>query len=151
MSMELYVFLNKADMPTPGQWQQAISKSGFDLRLDCDFDQFTFTGFLPCKLQDRTTGFEYYFSPKEDVATPGTYLAPITGPFDSVVSFVWGGDFNELTAVLMASAALADSCHSLLHLAVDDSSVKGTDALSYAHQELKQIEVYRKKASERRT
>ena len=145
--MELYVFLNKDDMLSPANWQQAISKSGFDLRLNCDFDQFTFTGFLPCKLQERTTGFEYYFSPKEDVAAPGTYLAPVTEPFDSVVSFVWGGNFNELTAVLMASAALADSCNSLLHLVGDDSSVKGTDALKYAHQELKQIELYRQKSS----
>jgi hypothetical protein len=121
-----------------------MENSGFDLRLDHDFDQFTFTGFLPCKLQQRITGFEYYFSPKEAVAAPDTYLAKPTADFDSVVSFVWGSDLNELTAVLMASAALASSCPSLLHVPEDDSSVPGTDALACARQQLQQMAAFRK-------
>ena len=79
MSMELYVFLNRSNMLSPAQWQSAMENSGFDLRLDHDFDQFTFTGFLPCKLQQRISCFEYYFSPKEAVAAPDTYLAKPTG------------------------------------------------------------------------
>jgi hypothetical protein len=144
MSMELYVFLNRSDMLSPAQWQQAIDSNSFDLQLDHDFNQFTFTGFLPCNLAHRCTGFEYYFSAKQDVAPPGTYLASPAAPFDSVVSFIFGGDFNELTAVLMASASLAHTCPSLLHLANDDSSVPGDQALSYARQQLQQIAPYRK-------
>ncbi|MES2390656.1 MAG: hypothetical protein V4555_03375 [Acidobacteriota bacterium] len=144
MSMELYVFLNRAHMLSPEQWQQAIDSNGFDLQLDHDFDQFTFIGFLPCNLAHRSTGFEYYFSSKEDVAPTGTYLAAPAAAFDSVVSFVWGGNFDEFTAVLMAAASLANSCPSLLHVAEDDSSVGGDQALAYARQELKQIAAFRK-------
>jgi hypothetical protein len=144
MSMELYVFLNKSDMPSPAQWQQLINQNGFDLSLDQDFDPFTSTGFRPCSLDERATGFEYYFSPKSEVAAPDTYLAPLTERFDSVVTFVWGGDFNELTAVLMASAALSHSCHSLIHIPEDDSSIPGEQAIGYAYQELKAIAAYRK-------
>ncbi len=144
MSMEIYVFLNKSDMPSPPDWQQAIVESGFSLQLDMDFDQFTFTGFLPCNLDNRSTGFEYYFSPKTDVAAPDTYLAPLTTAFDSVVTFAWGGSTEELVAVLMASASLANLTPSLLHVPEEDSSLPQSQALPYARQQLAQIAAYRK-------
>jgi hypothetical protein len=144
MSMEIYVFLNKSDMPSPPDWQRAIVESGFNLQLDLDFDQFTFTGFLPCNLDDRATGFEYYFSPKSDVAAPDTYLAPLAVAFDSVVTFVWGGGTEELVAVIMASASLASSVSSLLHVPEEDSSLPQAHALPYARQQLAQIAAYRK-------
>lgn len=136
MSMELYVFLNKCDMPIPEAWQQSINAASFDLRVDTDFDPFHFTGFLPCELRDRSTGFEYYFSPSIEVAPPETYLAPMTSNFDSVVTFIWGGDLQETVAVMMAAGALAASVDSLLHFADDDSSVRSAQALPYARQQI---------------
>jgi hypothetical protein len=144
MSSELYVFLNKSEMPSPALWQEAIKASGFDLQLDLDFDQFTFTGFLPCVLDERSSGFEYYFSPKTDVAAPDTYLAPPTAAFDSVVSFISGSGLEELSTVLIAASTLASTCHSLLHVPEDDSTITGIHALSYARQQLNQIAAYRK-------
>ncbi len=142
--MELYVFLNKSDIP---KWQEAIEACGFGLKLDMDFDPFTFTGFLPSQLDEQITGFEYYFSPKQNIAAPDTYLVPLVETYDSVVSFIWGGNFNELAAVLIAASSLSNSCASLMHLPDDQSSIKGPDALSYARQQLAEIEKYRKKNS----
>ena len=136
MSQELYVFLNKSEMLTPHDWQQHITRNGFETSIDTDFDPFSFTGFLPCHMDGRTTGFEYYFSPKADVAPPETYLAKPTEAFDSVVSFIWRGDLRELMAVLAAATSLANACPSLLHDPYDDSSVNGTDALAYARQQI---------------
>ena len=131
-------------MPTPEQWQQAIAKNGFELRLDHGFDPFVFTGFLPCSLSGNVTGFEYYFSVKEDIAGPETYLAAATAQFDSVVSFVWGGNFREAAAVMMAAGSLADSCPSLMHDPQDDSSINNEDALGYARQQLATIQSFLK-------
>jgi hypothetical protein len=144
MSQEFYVFLKRSDMPTPEQWQQAITKSGFELQLDHDFDPFVFTGFLPCKLSGNVTGFEYYFSAKGDIAGPETYLAASTTPFDSVVTFVWGGNLTEMAAVMMAAGSLADSCPSLMHDPQDDSSINNEDALGYARQQLAAIQSFLK-------
>ncbi len=144
MSMELYVFLNRSEMLTPELWQQAITKCGFELQLDHDFDPFIFTGFLPCRLSERVTGFEYYFSGKEDIAGPETYLAASTAALDSVVTFVWGGNFTEMAAVMMAAGALADSTISLLHSPEADSSVPGRDALGYAREQLAAIQTFLK-------
>ena len=144
MSMELYVFLNRSEMLSPASWQQAIKSNSFDLQLDQDFDPFTFTGFLPCTFAHRSSGFEYYFQPKEAVAPAGTYLAPPAAAFDSVITFISSSSFDELASILIAASSLAATCPSLLHIAEDDSSVPGTQALAYARQELNQIAAFRK-------
>ena len=51
---------------------------------------------------------------------------------------------DELAAVLMASAALSNSCASVIHFPDDDSTVKNSEALSYARQQLQEIARYRK-------
>jgi hypothetical protein len=140
--MELHVFLNRSDMPTPEAWQSIIRECKFDLEIDQDFDVFTFTGFLPCVVRSRAAGFEYYFEPKESVAADETYLAPLTTTLDSVVTFRWGGDLLETAAVMAAAGALASSRASLLYSPEDDSTVPGTQALGYAREQLKQIETY---------
>ena len=58
--------------------QQVITKRGFELQLDHDFDPFTFTGFLPCRLSERVTGFEYYFSGEEAHCGTGNISAAST-------------------------------------------------------------------------
>lgn len=143
MSTELYVFLNRSEMPSPAAWQEAINTCKLDLEIDQDFDVYTFTGFLPCIVGPRSTGFEYYFSPKEEIAASDTYLAPLSKMFDSVVTFRWAGDILERAAVMSAAGALSSSRSSLLYFAEDDSVVPGSQASGYAREQLAQIETYR--------
>ncbi|SEG65710.1 hypothetical protein SAMN05421819_4060 [Bryocella elongata] len=134
--MEIYVFLERSAMPTPAQWQTAITAAGFAVSLDTDFDPFTFTGFLPCQLNGHASGFEYYLHPKDQIAEEFTYLAPRVKPFDSVVTFVWGSSMEEMACVIMAASALAASTPSLLYAPEDDSAVEGASALGYAKEQL---------------
>lgn len=138
MSMELYLFLNKSAMPEPVSWQQSITDAGFPLRIDTDFAPQSFVGFLPCVLEDRQTGFEYYLHPREDIADDLTYLTPQIRSFDSVIVFVWGGDLREMFAVMMAAGALGNLVPSVLYFPEDDSIVPGEDALPYARQQISQ-------------
>lgn len=144
MSAELYLFLERAAMPTPEAWQQAITEAGFALTLDTDFDPYTFTGFLPCQFQGHTSGFEYYLHPKQEIADHFTYLAPRVKPFDSVVMLVWGSSIEEMACAVMAAAALAASTPSLLYSPEDDSAVEGARALGYAREQLRAAEPYLK-------
>ncbi|HEY4357528.1 MAG TPA: hypothetical protein VGN16_17380 [Acidobacteriaceae bacterium] len=143
--MELYVFLNRSEMPSPEAWQEIINDCKFDLEIDRDFDVFSFTGLLPCIVGPRSTGFEYYFAPKEEVAGSSTYLAPLTKAFDSVVIFRWEGDLLELAAVMSAAGSLASSRASLLYFPDDDSTVLQSQALGYAREQLKQMDGYLKR------
>ena len=143
--MELHVFLNRAEMPSPEAWQEIINDCQFDLEIDQDFDVFSFTGFLPCIVGPRSTGFEYYFETKEEVAGSSTYLAPLAKAFDSVVTFRWGGDLLELAAVMSAAGALASSRASLLYFPDDDSTIQSSQALGYAREQLAQIDGYLKR------
>ena len=68
MSVSLEVLLMRETLPTRDAWQQAILAEGIDLRLD-DFDTSSHTGSLPCKLNGRDCGFEYYFGQAEPFAT----------------------------------------------------------------------------------
>jgi hypothetical protein len=144
MPAEIYVFLNRAAMPTPDQWQRTITEAGFALGLDTDFEPFTFTGFLPCELRGRATGFEYFFLPKQQIAEEFTYLAPRVTPFDSVVMLVWGGSLEEMACAVMAAGALAAGTPSLLYAPEEDSTVEGANAIGYAREQVRAAEPYLK-------
>jgi hypothetical protein len=142
MSMELYLFLNRADLPSPEVWQQRITQSGFRLQLDTDFDPVTFTGFLPCMLEGQQLGFEYYFVAKDSIAPSDTYLAPVAQPFDSIITLVWGGSLREMAAVMMAAGALSAALPSCIYMPEDDSTIAGEQALSYAREQIADVERY---------
>lgn len=144
MSAEIYVFLERANMPSPQQWQQTIAAAGFPLTLDTDFDPFTFTGFLPCQWSGHAAGFEYYFHPRQQIAEEFTYLAPRVTPFDSVVMLVWGGSLEEMACAVTAAAALAPTTPSLLYAPEDDSAVPGANAIGYAQEQLRAAAPYLK-------
>jgi hypothetical protein len=144
MSAEIYVFLARSAMPAPDQWQQAIASAGFPLKLDTDFDPFTFTGFLPCDLRGHASGFEYFFLPKEQIAEEFTYLAPRVKAFDSVVMLVWGSSLEEMACAVMAAATLAAATPALLYAPEDDSAVDSANALGYAKEQLRAAEPYLK-------
>ena len=66
MSCDLNVFIEKSKLPTKDMWLKEINDCGFNLEFNCDFDPDTLQGFLPCKLEGKDVGFEYYNDILED-------------------------------------------------------------------------------------
>lgn len=60
MSQDFNVYLSSKSLPSPFEWQAEIAKVNKSLIMDTDFDLLTFSGFLPCQLDNEITGFEYY-------------------------------------------------------------------------------------------
>jgi hypothetical protein len=113
VSIDLIVYLRRAAMPTPEQWQQAIRAAGFPVDLDTDFEVDTFTGFLPCKFRGADTGFEYF---SEEVKEQDRVEAGLPPGTDFAVTLVTHSDLGEFATSLLAAGAL---CHASSGLLVD--------------------------------
>ncbi|MBG3012900.1 hypothetical protein [Proteus faecis] len=60
MSQDFNIYLSSKSLPSPFEWQAEIAKVNKSLIMDTDFDLLTYSGFLPCQLDNKITGFEYY-------------------------------------------------------------------------------------------
>jgi hypothetical protein len=56
MSMELHV-LSDRPLNSVAEWQRAIDREGFQLRLSSDIQFATASGMLPVTLEGKQTGF----------------------------------------------------------------------------------------------
>jgi hypothetical protein len=104
MSVEVYVFLRSPDLPTRDTWQKAIDLARVPLTLQ-PFDVLMHSGFVPVRLHDRDTGFEYYIGVAREV--PGVDISRLAGR-DRCISFRVGGDMKELQAAMHAAAVLTE-------------------------------------------
>lgn len=107
MSMQLHVFFAAARMPDIGQWQALIDSRGFGVRLDPETKVATDTGFLPAKLNECVSGFEFDIGRALDVLDGYPDIAQRVAGLDAVGNFRWGGDLNEMACALAAAAGLA--------------------------------------------
>jgi hypothetical protein len=119
VSVDLIVYLRRAAMPTPSQWQQAIRDARFQVDLDTDFDVDTFSGFLPCKFRGADSGFEYFSEMVAEEDRVETELPPGT---DFAVTLVTHSDLSEFATSLLAAGAL---CHASGGVLVDPQSGEG--------------------------
>ena len=103
MSIDLNVYLRRASMPSPAAWKQAIREAGFPVDLDDDFDPDSFSGFLPCKLRDMVSGFEYFSGQLSEADC----LAVARVGSDFSVTFVTHSDLREFACSAAASSVLA--------------------------------------------
>lgn len=106
MANEQFAFLKSSDVPTCDQWQQAIGRAGFDLKLDPELQPRTNVGFVPCKLNGSEAGVEMYFDDSSEFMAP---FGAIAGDRDCCISFRWGGSMVECACAMIASYALAES------------------------------------------
>jgi hypothetical protein len=58
MSAELYVLLTRANLPGRNAWQNAITKAGFDLRLDLGLQPGAHAGYTYAIYRGKESGFE---------------------------------------------------------------------------------------------
>ncbi|MDX2218445.1 MAG: hypothetical protein SF172_05425 [Burkholderiales bacterium] len=117
MSADLKVFLSREQRWSPAQWQKQITDLGYPLSIDTDFDRESYSGFLPCRLHSEEIGFEYGFDPLEDTMFAPSIVPEIArdiGERDVCVSFSMQSNTpGELTAGVMAAAALAKLCNGI--------------------------------------
>lgn len=111
MSMELHVLIAESRLPDRPQWQEEIDALGFDLKLDSSLLQLReSTGFLPCTLQRRKSGFEFCIWEATAISETNPELKEKFLGRDLSANFRWGGDLVEMACALIASAALAKLC-----------------------------------------
>lgn len=104
MANEQFAFLKSSRVPTRDQWQQAIDRAGFDLKLDLTFEPTKNSGFVPCKLNGAESGVEMYFDDSSDFMEA---FAEVAADRDCCISFRWGGGMQECACAMIASFALA--------------------------------------------
>jgi hypothetical protein len=106
-------------VPDRSALQAAVDALGFDLKMDDSYIPFKSSGFLPCMLKGKLSGFEIYFDNTADTLAAYPHIASAVGSRDAAIGFRWGGRFQELVCVLMVSAALARSFGAVVHWDVD--------------------------------
>jgi hypothetical protein len=107
MAMELFVLCDR-QLPSITEWQVAIDREGYPLRLDGNKPIEALRGFLPARLRDIKTGFECNPWPADE------FMREIPGvdfghPWKHVLAFRWGGNLSQVPAVWMAATAYANA------------------------------------------
>lgn len=131
MANELYAFMKSCDVPTRDQWQQAIDRSNFDLKLDSERQPRTNVGFVPCTLNGLETGTEIYFDDSDEFMDSFRDLA---GDRESCITFRWGGSIQECACAMVASYALASSFGALVSYEGEPA-----DTLQQFHKEVDKV------------
>ena len=103
MAMELHIFSDRR-LFSIREWQRALDAEGFSLQLSPDVQFDTASGFLPCQLNNKATGFECYH---DDAGELGTLMSQAGGKWLFALGLRWTSDSTELQAAWMAASAYA--------------------------------------------
>lgn len=117
MSVTQTAILRKEQVPSRSQWQKAIDEFRLPFELDPDLVPFDDSGFCPCKLKNKLSGFEIYYDSANEFLGQNETLRNAARDRDYSVTFVWGGDEAECASALIAGAALVKSFGAII---VDD-------------------------------
>ncbi len=115
MALQQTAYVVRADVPSRETLQAAVNSLGFDCKIDAFYVPFQCSGFLPCVLNGRESGFEIYFESAKEVMADFSTLAESVGNRDVAITFRWGGDMAECACVLILSAALANEFGAIVH------------------------------------
>jgi hypothetical protein len=139
MSIEQHAFMQKAKVPSRDEWQAAVDRLGFDLQIDPGLRPFEDSGFLPCKLSGRDSGFEIYYEAADELLDQRPALKGKLGGRNFAISFRWGGDWAECACVCIASAALAASFDAVVYYDDDALIYSADDLVREAHAAMKEM------------
>jgi hypothetical protein len=120
MSLLQTAFVEKSRVPDRAKLEEAACALGFDLAIDEFYRPFDCSGFLPCVLNGKKSGFEIYFESTDEALQSFPRLKEEVGSRDCAISFRWGGDMTECACVIIVSAALAKSFGAVVHYQDDD-------------------------------
>jgi hypothetical protein len=129
MSFDLSVHLATERMPSPQQWQAAITKHGFPLKISRDFDVVALSGSLPCEYQGQPCGFEYYYS---ILSQEGLQKLGISESFPCQILFSTSARPKEdFLSEIIAAAVLAEMTGGLLVDPQAGSTIEGAKAVEW--------------------
>jgi len=120
MSVELHALMPNNDLPNRDDWQAAIDRLELPVQLYPGLDPSRDTGFSPCRLGERTAGFEIYRDSTEELASSYPSIAGIVQQDSVAISFRWGGDLAECACALAAASALASQFGAVVYYPADD-------------------------------
>src|SRR5262245_14368543 len=118
MSLDLYAFVSS--VPNRADWQAAIDRLSIDLKLDPGLDLATDSGFSPCEIRGKTSGFEISVEQATQVLEAHPSPKSAVGSRPHAICFRWGGDFAECACVLGASLALVRAFGAIAYYPADD-------------------------------
>jgi hypothetical protein len=139
MSIELYAFLTKNNVPSQIEWQKSIDKFGFDFKIDPELKPFVDSGFSPCKLSGEVSGFEIYYETSKSITNDYPEILEMLDERDCCISFRFGGDVKELISSLIASASLIKSFDALVYDPSENVFYQADDIIEEVHQLLGNI------------
>jgi hypothetical protein len=99
-------------MPKPQEWQAAITRHGFHLRIDTDFDASTHSGCLPCEYKGEAAGFEYDYAVLDNEEL---HELEVPQPLPCMISFSASMRVrNDFLSEVIAAAVLTEITGGLL-------------------------------------
>lgn len=105
MSMEIYAFSDRR-LISMGDWQKAIVKEGFSLRLDGSRPFLEIGGHLPATWQSKPAGFECDHWRPEDILD-GYIDVKFGRRWKYCLAFRWGADVRACLGAYMAACGYA--------------------------------------------
>lgn len=106
MSVELLVVLAASKAPDWSSWNQALWDAHVPASLARSVDLQRHTGFLPVRVQGRSTGFYFLAESAVDLAQQCPALATIPLIKPIVYSLSYGGRPEECAAVFLSASVL---------------------------------------------
>lgn len=140
MSLLQTAFVEKSSVPDRAKLEEAARALGFDIAFDEFYRPFDCSGFLPCVLNGKKSGFEIYFESLDDALRNFPRLKEEVGSRDCAICFRWGGDMTECACVLIASAALAKSFGAVVYYQDDDLLYSADQLIEEAKGALQAVE-----------
>ncbi len=104
MSISSLLFLNDEQLPSREEWQAALVEGEAGIVLDDIDDLRSHMGFFPVHLDGEISGFEWYYSPIEEMFPDGP--PEWIGDRTHAIEFVTFGDMRELYCALKAGGIL---------------------------------------------
>lgn len=115
MSLDLYVALNRNDLPSAEKWASAVRSHGLSVDLDTALNPATAVGYWPCP--DSRSGFEYSVSSLDQTELKNLGVSSKNRErirlYDSMAVLSYRTE-ADLSVAQSAAAVLAKICSGLL-------------------------------------
>jgi hypothetical protein len=139
MSLDLYVFFRRTDLPERPKWQAALDSLRTGVALDPAFNPNRHTCFVPCTCGGDETGFEFYIGDKAELAAGIAGLREDVQAFDGYADIVWHGEGKETVAATSAAAALAIATGGVLYDPQKSKQYSASGIAEFARQAVDQM------------
>jgi hypothetical protein len=142
MSVNCYIFLDDALLPSVAEWQAELDKQQCGIVLEPIEDLRTHSGYLPTSYHGQPCGYEWYYGTAEEIFGK---QPEIVDRRTHAIDFVTHSDMQELICGMISGAVLAKLANGLVLDEESGEFVDGNKALEIAKRiEAEQAEVAKK-------